>query len=775
MKATDFVKLFILLAGCICFASCSSESDDEPKQPTNVIGNFSQEKLNFTETAGEQQLTFTANANWTVSVAETRSGGSSWCTVAPTSGNAGTHTLKITTSPNDSYDDRSVTVTLKAGNESKSFVVTQKQMNAILLTGDKFEIGQGGGDVTVEVKSNVNYTATIDESCKGWISEKTGSRALVTTTKEYVIGRNEEGEKREGIIVFSDGTLSETVHIYQSDGPIILLSANECYVSASGEEITVELKSNCDYEVLMPSVDWIKESFARSMSSHTLHYMVAANDSYDSREAVIIYRNKDNYDVADTLTIRQAQKDAIILSEKNITVGNESCIVDVTIDTNVDFEMQIPDVDWISEASSRLLTTHKKQLQIAENLDAETRKAQIFFKNTSCGIADTLTIIQSSQRKRVKVHVEKPGTLSDYIAESEKLDIEEMEISGYLGGKDIAFIRDITTYGRDGKPKGKLIYLDLTETNIVADGEAYLLRGSSAYYPIEKTMSEYMFSRCGIQTILLPKSIETIEAFSFQSSDITKVVMQDNSVKTIKSLAFSSTKLSDINLPEGLEIIEGSAFSELHDVAITVPNSVKIIGSFAFSECNQVGFIIPNSVDSIGFMAFGGTGLDITIPGRFLTNRPASDPINFETKDLHVTIGEGTTRIEDSALQKFAGLVSIKIPEGVTSIGKSAFWECIGLTDIAIPNSLLTIGNSAFADCSSLATIDLPDGVTSIGEGAFSGCTQLSNFHIPDKFTEIKNGTFSGCASLGTMIIPDHIAAIGMAAFIIMIIIVIRG
>ena len=314
-----------------------------------------------------------------------------WCTVAPTSGNAGTHTLRITTSSNDSCDDRSVSVTLKAENESKSFVVTQKQKNAILLTGDKFEIGQGGGNVTIEVKSNVSYTVTIDESCKGWISEKTGSRALVTITKEYVIGRNEEREKCEGIIFFFDGTLSETVHIYQSDGPIILLSANECYVSASGEEITVELKSNCDYEVLMPSVDWIKESLARSMSSHTLHYTVAANDSYDSREAVIIYRNKDNYDVADTLTIRQAQKDAIILSEKNITVGNESCIVDVTIDANVDFEMQLPDVDWISEVSSRSLTTHKKQLQIVENLDAETRNAQIFFKNTSCGIADVLT------------------------------------------------------------------------------------------------------------------------------------------------------------------------------------------------------------------------------------------------------------------------------------------------------------------------------------------------------------------------------------------------
>ena len=409
MKLKKTSILFILLPLCIFFTACSKENDNAPKQSENII-DFEQGNMNFTERAGEQTFSFTTNTAWVVSVASTRNGGAPWCTVAPTSGNAGSHTIKVTTTPNETYDDRSVTVTLKAGTEVKSFVVSQKQKDAILLTNDKFEVDQEGGTVTVEVKSNVSYTATIGEECKDWIKESNSTRALSTTTKSYTVAMNEDGKKREGSIIFSDGSLTETVHIYQAGGSIILLSQNDCHVSASGEEITVELRSNCDYEVVMPSVDWIKETMTRGMSSHTLHYTVAPNDSYDGRKTEIIYRDKSDSSIADTLTILQAQKDAIIISEKEVKVGSEGGTVEVKIDANVDFEMQLPDVEWISETSTRGLSTHKKYLKIAENTGETSRTAEVVFKNTTSGIEETLTISQSAKGKRVKVHVEKPGT-----------------------------------------------------------------------------------------------------------------------------------------------------------------------------------------------------------------------------------------------------------------------------------------------------------------------------------------------------------------------------
>ncbi len=781
MKLKKTSILFILLPLCIFFTACSKENDNAPKQSENII-DFEQGNMNFTEGAGEQTFSFTTNTAWVVSVASTRNGGAPWCTVAPTSGNAGSHTIKVTTTPNETYDDRSVTVTLKAGTEVKSFVVSQKQKDAILLTNDKFEVDQEGGTVTVEVKSNVSYTATIGEECKDWIKESNSTRALSTTTKSYTVAMNEDGKKREGSIIFSDGSLTETVHIYQAGGSIILLSQNDCHVSASGEEITVELRSNCDYEVVMPSVDWIKETMTRGMSSHTLHYTVAPNDSYDGRKTEIIYRDKSDSSIADTLTILQAQKDAIIISEKEVKVGSEGGTVEVKIDANVDFEMQLPDVEWISETSTRGLSTHKKYLKIAENTGETSRTAEVVFKNTTSGIEETLTISQSAKGKRVKVHVEKPGTLSDYIAESEKLHIEELEVSGNLGGKDIAFIREMAGTYNHANTEGKLVYLNMTEANIVADGEYYLRTSSGKeYLPTENTIGEHMFSSRGLQTILLPKSVISIDDQAFSSCrSLNKVVIYENSVKTIGMVAFeycssladivlpegvttigreafrSCSSLSHIDLPEGVTTIGHGTFSGCEKLSnVTLPNSLTTIEDFAFSGCNGLTITIPDNVESMGILVFDGTGLDITIPGRFLTNM--GNPIGLDCKDVRVTIAEGTTAIEEYAFRKLPGIVSVTIPESVTSIGHAAFWQCSGLTDIVIPSSVTEIGDDAFSECTNLANVTLPDGLTLIGEGVFSDCSSLVDVTIPGTTTTLEFHAFKNCTSLRSVTIPNSV------------------
>lgn len=790
MKLKKISILFILLPLCIFFTACSKENDNAPKQSENII-DFEQGNMNFTEGAGEQTFSFTTNTAWVVSVASTRNRGVPWCTVAPTSGNAGSHTIKVTTTPNETYDDRSVTVTLKAGAEVKSFVVSQKQKDALLLTNDKFEVDQAGRTVTVEVKSNVSYTATIGEECKDWIKESNSTRALSTTTKSYTVAMNEDGKKREGSIIFSDGSLTETVHIYQAGGSIILLSQNDCHVSASGEEITVELRSNCDYEVVMPSVDWIKETMTRGMSSHTLHYTVAPNDSYDGRKTEIIYRDKSDSSIADTLTILQAQKDAIIISEKEVKVGSEGGTVEVKIDANVDFEMQLPDVEWISETSTRGLSTHKKYLKIAENTGETSRTAEVVFKNTTSGIEETLTVSQSAKGKRVKVHVEKAGTLSDYIAESEKLNVEELEVSGNLGGKDIAFIREMAGTYNHANTEGKLVYLDMTEANIVADGEYYLPNSSGKeYLPTENTIGERMFTSRGLQTILLPKSVTSIDDRAFSSChSLNKVVIYENSVKTIGMAAFEyCSSLADIVLPEGVTTIARSAFwgcSSLSRIdlpegvttighsafygceklsSVKLPNSLTTIEGFAFSGCNGLTITIPDNVESMSMLTFSDcTGLDITIPGRFLTK--IENPIGSNCKDVRVTIAEGTTVIEEYAFQKRPGIVSVTIPESVTSIGHAAFWQCSGLTDIIIPSSVTEIGDDAFSKCTNLTNVTLPDGLTFIGEGVFNGCSALKSIVLPEGMTLIKKWTFADCSSLVDVTLPSTMTTLEYGAF----------
>lgn len=761
MKLKKISILFILLPLCIFFTACSKENDNAPKQSENII-DFEQGNMNFTEGAGEQTFSFTTNTAWVVSVASTRNRGVPWCTVAPTSGNAGSHTIKVTTTPNETYDDRSVTVTLKAGAEVKSFVVSQKQKDALLLTNDKFEVDQAGGTVTVEVKSNVSYTATIGEECKDWIKESNSTRALSTTTKSYTVAMNEDGKKREGSIIFSDGSLTETVHIYQAGGSIILLSQNDCHVSASGEEITVELRSNCDYEVVMPSVDWIKETMTRGMSSHTLHYTVAPNDSYDGRKTEIIYRDKSDSSIADTLTILQAQKDAIIISEKEVKVGSEGGTVEVKIDANVDFEMQLPDVEWISETSTRGLSTHKKYLKIAENTGETSRTAEVVFKNTTSGIEETLTVSQSAKGKRVKVHVEKAGTLSDYIAESEKLNVEELEVSGNLGGKDIAFIREMAGTYNHANTEGKLVYLDMTEANIVADGEYYLPNSSGKeYLPTENTIGERMFTSRGLQTILLPKSVTSIDDRAFSSChSLNKVVIYENSVKTIGMAAFEyCSSLADIVLPEGVTTIARSAFRNCSALkSIVLPEGMTLIKKWTFADCSSlVDVTLPSTMTTLEYGAFENcTSLrSVTIP----------NSVNTVDAPFYGCSSLSDIKVPDylyeTSIFSGTGITDITVPEGTTVVG--SFADCTKLASITFPEGIKALTD--FSGCSSLRAIDIPDGVSVIGSALFRGCVNLTKVTIPNSVVSLEWFAFSDCSSLTRITIPNHIATISSGAF----------
>ncbi len=340
-----------MLAMMVCiFASCSDGGGEEPITPApkpeevkteiTIDSGIISNGLSFDSTGGKQSISFSVNADWTLSIASTTSG-TTWCKASVTSGSKGTINVKFTVSENTDYDDRSVSVTIKAGSVSKTFTITQKSADALLITTNKYEVVQEGGQIEIEVKANIDYKMEISEEAKDWIKESSG-RALTAYKHKLDIAMNEDADKREGEITFKSGDKVETVKVYQAGGAILLLSQNEYTVSDSGETISVDIKSNIDFGVQMPDVDWIiDEASSRGLSSHTLKYVIKANEGYDSRSAEIVFYDK-NSDLKDTLKIVQAQKDAIILSQKEFIVEKEGSIIEVKLNTNVNFEVQIP-------------------------------------------------------------------------------------------------------------------------------------------------------------------------------------------------------------------------------------------------------------------------------------------------------------------------------------------------------------------------------------------------------------------------------------------------
>lgn len=404
MRAFHYMKLAFMTWILCFFTSCSKDEDHgssgngSGSESTTYVVNVTSDNPVLPQTASTGTITFNVNGNWTASSDQ------SWCKVTPTSGNQGTTTITISCDENTSYDERNATVTITCGKTSKKVTVTQKQKDALLVTSNKVEVEAAGGEATIEVKANVYYTYHVEESAKSWIAIG-GTRALTTKNIILNITENEDVAPREGKITISSSEFKEEVTVYQQGAsPSIVLTTKKFTVVSGGETIKVELKSNTNYSVKMPDVKWITESSTRAMSSYTHYFKVAGNNTYDNRSANIIFYDDDS-NVADTVTVTQMQKDAIIVAQNEYNLPAEKSQLDFSINTNVEFDVATSD-SWIKQVSTRALETKNLHFDVEENTNIEGRTGTITL--TCNKIKQTITV---NQEGYINLSVSTPGTL----------------------------------------------------------------------------------------------------------------------------------------------------------------------------------------------------------------------------------------------------------------------------------------------------------------------------------------------------------------------------
>lgn len=381
MKQNLFVLPVLGLLLMLC-QGCSEDKEENPPAPESPsITVESEEDIPVFDTAGGTlALTFTTTSDWTASVDGAASG---WLSVSPASGEAGTHTLSLVTTANDSYDERNASVTITSGSVKKTLTVTQKQKDALLLTSNKVELEAEGGDFSIELQANVEVTYEIESGAQTWLTPVARSRGLTSSFLAFHAEANEEAEARQAVIKLAGGNgLTEEVTVYQiGTGPALVLSQSEYIVSSAGETIQVELRSNTAYEIEMPGVDWLRENSSRSLSTYTHYFIVDPNETYDARSAVIRFIDREN-GIEQTVTVTQMQRDAIVVAQNVYQIGVEGGALDFAVQANVDFTVST-NADWITQVEARGLTERMLCFEVTPNEGEEMREAVITLESGS--------------------------------------------------------------------------------------------------------------------------------------------------------------------------------------------------------------------------------------------------------------------------------------------------------------------------------------------------------------------------------------------------------
>lgn len=381
MKQNLFVLPVLGLLLMLC-QGCSEDKEENPPAPESPsITVESEEDIPVFDTAGGTlALTFTTTSDWTASVDGTASG---WLSVSPASGEAGTHTLSLVTTANDSYDERNASVTITSGSVKKTITVTQKQKDALILTSNKVELEAEGGDFSIELQANAEVTYEIESGAQTWLTPVARSRGLTSSFLAFHAEANEEAEARQAVIKLAGGNgLTEEVTVYQiGTGPALVLSQSEYIVSSAGETIQVELRSNTAYEIEMPGVDWLRENSSRSLSTYTHYFIVDPNETYDARSAVIRFIDREN-GIEQTVTVTQMQRDAIVVAQNVYQIGVEGGALDFAVQANVDFTVST-NADWITQVETRGLTERMLCFDVAPNEGEEMREAAITLESGS--------------------------------------------------------------------------------------------------------------------------------------------------------------------------------------------------------------------------------------------------------------------------------------------------------------------------------------------------------------------------------------------------------
>lgn len=298
-------KLFLFALSAMMICSCSDNKTELPIEE-EIWLYVSPNDLILSEDNPTTQIYIETNGQWRIT------GIPSWCECIPSQGDYDA-VVSINITPEDIYEDQNANLTITAGDKTELISITHKKKNALILSKDKYAVPLEGGNISIEVKSNIAYKIIIPDDFSSWIEEMSASsktRALQSRIHTFKIADNLKVPKdRDGYIIVDGGDLKETIFIFQNYENKLILNQDNYILTSEQQSLDIELQTNIDYDVKIPNdaQSWIRQVATRAMRTDKLHFEIAENTTAATRNTEIIIRDK-NSDLEETIKVSQKPK-----------------------------------------------------------------------------------------------------------------------------------------------------------------------------------------------------------------------------------------------------------------------------------------------------------------------------------------------------------------------------------------------------------------------------------------------------------------------------------
>ena len=235
-----------------------------------------------------------------------------------------------------------------------------------------------------------------------------------------------------------------------------------------------------------------------------------------------------------------------------------------------------------------------------------------------------------------------------------------------------------------------------------------------------ETLSSQIFKNCySLDKIEFPSSIKNIEKYAFSvCSSLKSINLSECSILSIKDFSFESCySLGEIVFPQDVETLGTHSFSSTEITELNLPPTISSIGTSCFFNCTLLKtFTIPKDSQLETF----DSGV-FEQCSNFTSINNECDKFQIINEALYNKDLTHFIILPPNSPVKY-----ISLPENLTSIRSKAFLGCKHIEVVTIPSgSVETIGQNAFEGCKNLQYINIPNSITTIGQDAFLGCKNL--------------------------------------------------